>query len=121
MINNSRRRFFGMGAAALGVATFGWGAIGCCGPSKKALSGPDAAYAGRWEAADGSFIVIGADGSGECKIGSTTITGGNAFITGGKLKIGLGPIDKELTIDSPPATAAGHTTVKLSGVVYTKK
>lgn len=110
-----------MGVAALGVAAFGWGASGCCGPSKKALSGADLAYAGRWESADGSFILIGADGSGDCKIGATSITGGNAFIAGGKLKIGLGPIDKEFTIDTPPATAAGRTTVKLSGVVYTKK
>lgn len=79
---------------------------------------PPAGYAGSWTGADGTFIAIRADGSGDYKSGNSHITGGSAVIDEGAktLKISFAGMGPTFTIDKPPA----GDQMTLSGVVFKK-
>lgn len=104
--------------AGLGLTALGLGASGCA--KKVPLTEAQKPYAGKWTAADGTFVHIYLDGGGDFKMSSSNVSGGNAKIEGSTLTIGLGPIDKAFKIDEAPKEAGGKWTMKLDGVTYTK-
>ena len=95
-------------------------ALGACG-KKEPLAAAQQPYAGRWEAADGTFVQIYMDGGGDFKMSNSNVTGGSAKIDGSTLHIGLGPIGKDFKIDQAPTQSGSAWTMKLDGIVYTKK
>lgn len=79
---------------------------------------PPSGYVGVWQGEDGSTITIRADGGGDYKSGSTTITGGGVAVdeTAKTLKITMASLGPSFTIDKAPV----GDKMTLSGVVYKK-
>lgn len=77
-------------------------------------------YAGKWQTEDGSWIEITKEGGGNCKVGSTSVTGGSTKIEGNTLTIGLMGIGPSFNIDNPPAEVDGNWVMTLDGKDYTK-
>ena len=73
--------------------------VGCI--NKTPLAESQQSYAGRWVAADGTYVHIYLDGGGEFKASNSSVEGGAATITNESIKIGLGPISKTFQIDEP--------------------
>ena len=65
---------------------------------------PPSGYVGVWQGDDGSTITIRADGGGDYKSGSTTITGGGVAVdeTAKTLKITMASLGPSFTIDKAP-------------------
>ena len=78
-------------------------------------------YAGRWVAADGTFVHVYLDGGGDLKASGTEVTGGATKIADGKLEIGMGPVKKAYTITKPPSEEGGAWSMQLDGMTFTKQ
>lgn len=79
---------------------------------------PPAAYVGVWTGADGTLVTIRADGSGDYKSGSSSVSGGSVTVdeAGKTLKITFASMGPTFKIDKAP-TASEMT---LDGVVFRK-
>lgn len=84
------------------------------------MSGENKAYAGKWVAADGTFVHIYLNGGGDFKLSNSNVTGGSATFTDSTLTIGFGPIKKEFSIDQPPTESDKGMTIVLDGIEYVK-
>src|SRR5438874_12714987 len=117
MTNRLGNRLFGSAAITSLLLVFGiFFVLGfaCGGGSKPAP--PE--YVGAWTGDDGSTIAIRADGSGDYKLGATSISGGSADIdpSAKTLSIKFASLGPSFTIDKPPS----GNQMTLSGVVYKK-
>lgn len=106
---NNRKTLVNGAIAVFVIALF---VLGCGGSSTPA----PAEYVGSWTGADGSTLTIRADGSGDLKSGSSTVTNGSVEIKDGKLSVTLVGIGKTWNIDEPPKSGK----MKLDGVVYSQ-
>lgn len=88
--------------------------------NKTPLVAEHKAYAGRWEAGDGTWVQFYFDGGGDLKTSNTEITGGAATFKGDAVTIGMGPIAKSFHIDQAPQQQDGKWLLVLDGVTYTK-
>ena len=68
--------------------------LASCG-KKVPLSEDQKVFAGKWTAADGTFVHIYFDGGGDLKTSNSNITGGKAIIAEDSLTVALGPIKKK--------------------------
>ena len=91
-----------------------------CGGSTP-LTAAQSDWAGKWVAADGTYVQVFLDGGGNYKGSNSNIDGGSATIAADTLTIGLGPIGSTFHVDAPPAEASGVWTMTLDGVVYTRE
>lgn len=75
-------------------------------------------YVGAWTGSDGASITIRADGSGDYKAGSSSVSNGSVTVDEGAktLKITLAGMGPTYQIDKPPA----GNEMTLSGVVFRK-
>jgi hypothetical protein len=90
--------------------------------AKKApLTEDQKAFAGKWAAGDGSYVVIYYDGGGDLKSSNTKITGGRTTFSGDSITIGLGPLKKVMKITEKPKLAGGNWVLVLDGISYTKE
>lgn len=109
-----RRSFTGFAAAlTLGLAL-------ACGGSTP-LTPAQADWAGKWVAADGTYVQVFMDGGGNYKGSNSNIDGGSATIGADSLTIGLGPVGSTFHVDAPPTDNGGVWTVTLDGVTYTRE
>ncbi|MGA2641607.1 MAG: hypothetical protein ABSG21_11980 [Spirochaetia bacterium] len=90
-----------------------------CG-KKVPLAGDQKVFAGKWVAADGTFVVLYLDGSGDLNMSNTSVQGGTATIAGDVLTIGIGPIKKTMKITQQPKEENGGWTLGLDGNVYSR-
>jgi hypothetical protein len=80
------------------------------------------AYAGKWVAADGTYVQLFLDGTGNLETASAQISGGAAFISEGILTITLLGIKKEYSVDSPPSqNDDGSWSMELNSIQYVKE
>ena len=91
-----------------------------CG-KKTPLKADQQMYAGKWVAADGTYVQIFLDGSGKVQTGNTTIDGGQVTIEGSTLKVDLFGISKSWHIDRPPREDDGQWTMVLDNITYAKQ
>ena len=88
---------------------------------KNPLAGDQRIFAGKWVAADGTFIVIYNDGGGDLKTSNSSITGGKTTFAGDTITIGLGPITKKMKITAKPKESGGKWVMVLDGFDYKKE
>ena len=88
-----------------------------CG-AKTPLDAAHADYAGKWVAADGTYVQFFLDGSGNFEGSGSRIQGGAAQFEGETVSIGIGPIEKTFHIDQPPTESGAGMTIILDGVTY---
>ncbi|HOD15407.1 MAG TPA: hypothetical protein PK307_00865 [Spirochaetota bacterium] len=93
--------------------------IGCV--KKIPLADDQKSFAGKWVAADGTFVAIYLDGGGDLKSSNTTVTGGKATITADSITIGMGPISKTMKITKAPKQVQGAWVMTLDGITYTRQ
>ena len=93
--------------------------VGCV--KKVPLADDQKSFAGKWVAADGTFVTIYLDGGGDLKSSNTTVTGGKATITRDSVTIGMGPISKTMKITEAPKQAKGARVMTLDGITYTRQ
>lgn len=94
--------------------------ISSCGLKKTPLTEEQAAYAGKWQSNDGTWIQIYNDGTGSLKSGNTSVEGGKTTITESEIEIGLFGIKKKYHIDQKPYEENGKKKMKLDGFIYEK-
>ncbi len=107
-------------AGAIGLLMVAVGLLAACGP-KTPLPESQQAFAGRWVAADGTWVHIFLDGSGSVKTANTEVTGGQATIAGATLTIGLFGIEKKFTITQPPTEVEGRWILVLDNIKYVRE
>lgn len=120
MRNTIKKIFAGKNAVvttALVIGLLSLAGLGCGGGSKAAdekQAGSE--YVGTWTSKDGSFITIRSDGSGDYKIGGTSVSGGKALVSDKDktLRIAMLGMGSPMKIDKAPA--GGEMTI--DGVVY---
>lgn len=78
------------------------------------------AYVGTWTGGDGTFLTIRADGSGDLRAGSTTVTNGQVKIdeAARTLSITLWGAGRTYKIDTPPTDATSP--MALDGVTFSR-
>jgi len=91
-----------------------------CG-SKTPLPENQKHFAGQWVAADGTYVQIFLDGSGNLKTANTEVTGGSTTIAEGKLTIKMFGIGSEFTITREPQEINGKWVMVLDGIEYVKQ
>lgn len=109
-------RIAGAAVALVAVAAL----LAACGP-KTPLPDSQKEFAGRWVAADGTWVHIYLDGSGSVKTANTEITGGQVTIAGGTLKIGLFGIEKTFAVTRPPEQVDGRWILLLDNIEYVRE
>ncbi|MFN3360699.1 MAG: DUF4333 domain-containing protein [Pseudanabaenaceae cyanobacterium] len=82
------------------------------------LSPDQTVYAGRWTAADGTYIHIYLDGVADLKTSLQEIKGGNLQLQGQKITIVKGWQKQTYQITQPPQQAAKGWTMILNGIPY---
>ncbi|HNU00145.1 MAG TPA: hypothetical protein PLK89_15960 [Acidobacteriota bacterium] len=107
-------------AGAVGILAVAVGLLAACGP-KTPLSDTHKAFAGRWVAADGTWVHIFLDGSGSVKTANTEVNGGQATIAGATLTIGLFGIEKKFAITQPPTEVEGRWILVLDNIEYVRE
>jgi hypothetical protein len=77
-------------------------------------------YYGDWQGQDNSTLSIHSDGTGDYKLGSTTVSGAPARYEADKqmLHVRIVGIGKDFHVDAPPHEENGTTVMTLSGTVY---
>ncbi len=88
---------------------------------KVPLSDDQRAFAGKWMADDGTYVVIYNDGGGDFKGSNTSIKGGKAIFEKDSITIGFGPIKKTLKITERPKQLKGNWIMVLDGFPYRKQ
>lgn len=78
-------------------------------------------FAGKWVAADGTFVQFFLDGTGNLKSGSTEVTGGAVTFGQGTVTIKLFGIGKDMQITQPPREVDGKWALVLDGIEYLKE
>lgn len=89
--------------------------------NKVSLSDDQKSYAGRWQAADGTYLHIYLDGGGDFEASNSSVKGGATTIEDNSIKIGLGPINKTFQIDQEPQASDGEWIMVLDGNTYTRQ
>lgn len=115
----TRRSALGMAAMAAALASMGLLSTGC--GKKTPLAEGQKDYAGKWVAADGTYVHVFMDGSGAFKMASSSVEGGSATIAGDTLTIGMGPIKKDFKVTEAPKKSGNSWTMTLDGIKYTKQ
>jgi hypothetical protein len=114
-MNFSKNLLMSVAIGVVGVA------IVACNSTKQALTSEQQVYAGKWVAADGTYVQIFLDGAGSAKGSSSSVEGGSTNISGQTLKIGLGLVEQKYQISQEPKEADGKWTMKLNGITYIKE
>jgi len=78
-------------------------------------------FAGKWVAADETFVQFFLDGTGNLKTGNTEVTGGAVTFGQGTVTIKLFGIGKDLQITQPPREVDGKWVLVLDGIVYARE
>jgi hypothetical protein len=96
-------------------------AVALTGCKKTPLTEDQKVYAGKWVAADGTFVTIYLDGGGDLKTSNSNVTGGKTTITADSVTIGMGPIKKTMKITEKPKQVGGKWSLVLDGIQYIKQ
>lgn len=107
-------------AGAIAILIVAANLLAACGP-KTPLPESQQAYAGRWVAADGTWVHIFLDGSGSVKTANTEVNGGQATISGATLTIGLFGIEKKFAITQPPTEVEDRWILVLDNIEYVRE
>jgi hypothetical protein len=104
--------------ALIAVLMMGMGLTAC--GEKTPLTEEQRVYAGKWVAADGSFVEMFFDGTGSFKYGNTEVTGGFLNIEDGIINISFMGIGKDFKITSEPQEVNDYWVMELDGIEFTK-